>query len=47
LVVHLTVDGRRQENIPFIILDLGQHDVILGLKWMAHFDIWLNVREHS
>ena len=47
LVVHLTVDGRRQENIPFIILDLGQHDVILGLKWMAHFDIWLNVREQK
>ena len=47
LVVHLTIDGRCQESIPFIILDLGQHDIILGLRWMAHFDIWLNVREQK
>ena len=44
LPMHLTVDGRRQESVPFIILDLGQHDIILGLKWLSHFDIWIDVR---
>src|SRR5204863_4488924 len=33
-----------QTNIPFCILDLGNHDIILGLKWMEYFDIWLNPR---
>jgi hypothetical protein len=32
LTLHLSLDGQRQEDIPFIILDLGNHDVILGLK---------------
>ena len=45
LILHLTIDGRRQEDIPFCLLDLGNHDVILGLKWMAYFDIWLNPRD--
>ena len=44
LILHLTLCGRRQTNIPFCILDLGNHDLILGLKWMEYFDIWLNPR---
>ena len=32
LHLHLTIDGRRQYNVPFVILDLGSHDVILGRK---------------
>ena len=32
LRLHLTVDGRRQYNIPLLILDLGSHDLILGYK---------------
>jgi hypothetical protein len=32
LILHLTIDGKRQEDIPFCILDLGNYDVILGLK---------------
>lgn len=32
LILHLSIDGRRQTNIPFCILDLGNHDIILGLK---------------
>src|SRR5579871_1828039 len=44
LILHLTLDGRRQTDIPFCILDLGNHDMILGLKWMEYFDIWLNPR---
>jgi transposase InsO family protein len=32
--LHLTVDGRKQMNVPFLILDLGQHEMILGRRWM-------------
>src|SRR5204862_72202 len=42
LILHLSLDGCQQTNIPFCILDLGNHDIILGLKWMEYFDIWLN-----
>ena len=45
LIVHLTIDRRRQTNIPFYILDLGNHDIILGLRWMDYFNIWLNPRQ--
>ena len=39
LSIDLVVDGRRLVEIPFLILDLGNHDMILGAKWMAYFDI--------
>jgi transposase InsO family protein len=45
LTLHLSLDGQRQENIPFLILDLGTHDLILGLKWMSYFNVWLNPRD--
>ena len=45
LTLHLSLDSQRQENIPFLILDLGSHDVILGLKWMSYFNVWLNPRD--
>jgi hypothetical protein len=32
LRLHLTVDGRRQYNIPFLILDLGLHNYIIRQK---------------
>ena len=32
-------------NLPFYILDIGTHDIILGLKWMEYFNIWLNPRQ--
>ena len=32
LRLHLTMDGRRQYNVPLLILDLGSHDLILGRK---------------
>jgi predicted aspartyl protease len=46
LVLNLTIDGHRQEEVPFLILDLGNHDLILGLKWMSYFNVWLNPKEH-
>jgi predicted aspartyl protease len=42
--MHLRVDGRNQYNVPFLITDLGQCDMILGRKWLAYLDIWLDVR---
>jgi predicted aspartyl protease len=44
LTLHLEVDGRRQKDIPMLVLDLGSHDLILGRKWFTHFDVWLDVR---
>jgi hypothetical protein len=32
LTLHLLLDGQRQKDILFMILDLGNYDVILGLK---------------
>jgi predicted aspartyl protease len=30
LRMHLRVDERRQYNVPFLVSDLGHHDIILG-----------------
>jgi hypothetical protein len=47
LILHLSIDGRRQTNIPFCILDLGSYDIILGLKWMDYFNVWLDPRRRT
>ena len=39
LTANLIVEGRRQYNIPFIVLDLGVHEVILGRKWFEYFRV--------
>jgi hypothetical protein len=44
LILHLEIDGYRQRNIPLLILDLGNYDLILGRKWFDKFDIWLDIR---
>lgn len=44
IILHLAVDGRRQANVPMLIANLGQHDMILGRKWCEQHDIWLDVR---
>lgn len=44
LRLHLTVDRRRQYNLPLLILDLGSHDMILGRKWLAYFNILVDAR---
>ena len=30
-----------------LILDLGNHNLILGRKWLAYHDIWLDVRNRK
>jgi hypothetical protein len=44
LRLHICVDRRRLYNVPFLITDLGGHDVILGRKWMSHLGVHLDVR---
>jgi hypothetical protein len=41
---HFRINGRRQYNMPFLITDLGSHDAILGREWLAHLNLWLDVR---
>src|SRR5436189_5390293 len=47
LRAHLRVDGWRQYNVPFLITDLGNHDLILGRKWLSFLDLWLDVRNRQ
>ncbi|KGM91419.1 uncharacterized protein PADG_12491 [Paracoccidioides brasiliensis Pb18] len=44
LTLNLWVDGRRFQNVPLLVTDLGQHPVILGRKWLTAQDIWLDVK---
>ena len=44
IVLDLLLDGRKLHNIPFLILNLGNHDMILGAKWMDYFDIAPDLR---
>ena len=41
LNINLIVEGRHQYNIPFIVLNLGAHEVILGHMWFEYF--WVNL----
>ena len=47
LQLHLCVNRRQQYNTPFLITDLGNHDIILGRKWLAYLDLWLDVRNRQ
>jgi Reverse transcriptase (RNA-dependent DNA polymerase)/RNase H-like domain found in reverse transcriptase len=47
IIMHLWVDGRRFLKVPMLITDLGQHDLILGQKWLAEKDIWLDSRNRK
>jgi hypothetical protein len=40
--LHLTIDNRRIYNCPFVIIDLGEQDMIIGRKWMSRFKILLD-----
>lgn len=40
--LHLTLNGRRIYNCPFVIVDLGVQDVIVGIKFLRHFKIKLD-----
>lgn len=40
--LHLKIDGRKILNCPFVILDLGAQDCIIGLRWLKRFRIMLD-----
>ena len=46
-LIHLTLEiaGHVQKNIPFLILELKGHDLILGKKWLANSNALLDCKE--
>ena len=40
--LHLTIDSWQIRNSPFIILNMGHQDVIIGIKWMRCFKVILD-----
>ena len=40
--LHLSVDGRKIYNCPFVIMDLGSQDCIIGIKWLRRFQLQLD-----
>src|SRR5436190_1380733 len=47
LNINLIVEGHHQYNIPFIVLNLGAHEVILGHMWFEYFWVNLDVAGHK
>ena len=47
LQAHLQVNRRRMYNVPFLVTDLGHYNAILGCKWLAYLDLWLNVQNRQ
>jgi predicted aspartyl protease len=44
IVLHLHVDGRKQYNVPMVLLDTGHQDLILGRTWFDQLNVQLNPR---
>ncbi|OJD10397.1 hypothetical protein ACJ73_09811, partial [Blastomyces percursus] len=44
--LHFQIAGRRFQKLPFLILDTGKQDLIVGRKFLEQHDIWLDVRNH-
>lgn len=42
--LHLMIGGRRFENVPMLIADIGRHELIIGKKWQVEHDVWLDVK---
>jgi hypothetical protein len=47
-LIHLTlkIQRRVQQNLPFLIIELGKHDVILRQMWLAKHRVLINCRHH-
>ncbi|PVH67414.1 hypothetical protein DL98DRAFT_381831, partial [Cadophora sp. DSE1049] len=39
LSLSFTIDKRRMINMPFFLLELGNHDFILGRIWLEYFKV--------
>ena len=44
IVATMCIDGYTLTGILFLILDLGDQNIILGDAWMAHFDVHPDLR---
>ncbi|OJD25418.1 hypothetical protein ACJ73_03208 [Blastomyces percursus] len=44
--LHFQIAGRRFQKLPFLILDTGKQDLIVGRKFLEQHDIWLDVWNH-
>ena len=42
--LHLIVGGWQFLNQTFLILNLGQHEVIISRQWFAEHDVWLDIQ---
>src|SRR6266536_5435398 len=43
LHTHLTLNRRKIYNVPFLVLPLGSHDMIIGKSFIEYFEISPNV----
>ena len=43
IMLHLVIDGQQFLNQLFLMLDLEQHDVIIGWWWLAEKNIWMDI----
>ena len=43
-VCHLTVDGRRQQDVPFLEAPRLAHEVLIGRLWLAEQDVDISAR---
>jgi hypothetical protein len=48
-LIHLTlkIQRRVQQNLPFLIVELGKHNIILRQMWLAKHGVLINCRHHQ
>jgi hypothetical protein len=44
IMLDIIVDGRHQGKVPFLIVPIGQHDMILGALWCAQNNVLIDCR---
>lgn len=47
ILLHLWLDRWRFLNTPLILADLGQHQMIIGRRWLAEKDVRLDVKNSA
>jgi hypothetical protein len=43
----LDIDGRHLTRIPFLVVGLGEHDMILGRKWASHRGLLIDCKRRA
>lgn len=44
--LHITINERTIQNYPFVIMDLGQQDCIIGIQWLRRFKVQLDTQRN-